>query len=300
MIIKERTKSISLQVLESLNYRSALTSERKREYWTQAKGYEGEKQFDTFLERTIPDTHILNDLMLKDAGSLSQIDSVIITGDTIRLFEVKNLSGEYIYKDEGLHTQSGLVYTSPIIQIRKSSSLIQNLIRKKGLRFEVVPYVVFMDPNLYIYNLPWNKPFIMPYQITEHFESINRGSIPLKKEQKRLIELLKQHHQENYRSNELPAYEYSGLKKGIYCPECFSFEHTNTLRNRICKCARKETIAEAIIRSIEEYRVLFPENKLTVSVAYDWCNKEYDKQKIQRSLKKHYQVIGKNRSTFYC
>ncbi|GAA0351608.1 hypothetical protein GCM10008932_00920 [Alkalibacterium iburiense] len=132
MIIKERTKPIALRVLEALNGRSSLTTERKREYWTQIKGYEGEKEFDKAVAKLVPGVPVLNDLMLKDGSFLSQVDSLMIIDNTIRLFEIKNMTGEYTYSDDALHADSGLVYTSPIVQVRKSSSLIQNLIRKNG------------------------------------------------------------------------------------------------------------------------------------------------------------------------
>ncbi|GAA0357871.1 hypothetical protein GCM10008932_08280 [Alkalibacterium iburiense] len=150
------------------------------------------------------------------------------------------------------------------------------------------------------HNLPKDKAFIFSYKIEEHLSVLDRTNFSQQNKQKQLIHLLMQHHQENYRSNELPTYEYSDLKKGIYCPECFSFEHTNTLRNRTCQCGFKETIVEALVRSIEENSVLFPNDKITVSVVYDWLDKEYDKQKIQRTLKNHFQVKGENKGTYYC
>ncbi|WP_313466736.1 nuclease-related domain-containing protein, partial [Carnobacterium sp.] len=137
MIIKKRTKPLLLQMLESLNYRTVLSASEKRDYYNQLKGYKGEVEFDSYLEKVQFDCLILNDLLLKEQGKMVQIDSLVLVGDTIYLYEVKNYSGNYDYKDDALHAQSGFVVTDPLTQIHNSQPFLYNLVRKLGYRMEI-------------------------------------------------------------------------------------------------------------------------------------------------------------------
>lgn len=106
-------------------------------------------------------------------------------------------------------------------------------------------------------------------------------------------------HLYDYRPNELPYYEYEQLKKGIYCPRCYSFAHINTRQTRICTCGYKEAIREAIRRSAEEFQVLFPEMEMTTGVIHEWCGGEYAKHRIRETLQAFFEAHGKGSATYY-
>ena len=98
----------------------------------------------------------------------------------------------------------------------------------------------------------------------------------------------------------MPEYDFSTIKKGTYCPKCFSFEHTDTRNNRLCSsCGHRESITETIIRSSEEFHHLFPELKVTKHLIYEWCGETYSEQRIQRVLSSNYVSHGNYKSTYY-
>lgn len=300
MIIKNRTRPLLLQILESLNYRTVLSTSEKKDYYNQLKGYDGELQFDNYLKMLPFDCLIINDLLLKERGKMVQIDALILMGDTIYLYEVKNYSGSYDYKKDGLYAQSDFVITDPLTQIHNSQPLLYNLVRRLGCKMEIRSQVVFIDPSFHLYQLPRDKPFLFAHQLTRHFDTLEKKQTTIKETHKRLATQLSDLHITNYRPSDLPEYDFDSIKKGAFCPKCFSFDHTDTRNNRLCSsCGHKETIAEAIKRSSEEFHLLFPELKVTKHRIYEWCGGLYSEQRIQNVLRSNYTSNGSYKSTYY-
>lgn len=239
------------------------------------------------LPETLPDESlVINDLLIKDNGQLFQIDCLILKGNQLSLYEIKNYSGSYDYKNGVLHGRSDFIISNPLTQVYRSQPLLHNLLHKLGFQMDVNPHIVFINPDFYLYKLPRDKPFLFANQLPRHFEQLANQLCAL--------------HIENYRSPDLPQYDFSVLKKGILCPKCFSFEHISTRQNRICAaCGYKETASEAIKRSAEECHLLYPEMNVTKCLIYLWCGEEYDEQRVQRVLASHYQTHGHYKSTFY-
>lgn len=298
MIRKERTKSVTLQILESLYVRGSLDQKRTKEYYNQVKGLEGERAFDQMVESVVPNCYLLKNLTLKEHTSLAQIDALIVTGNSFHIFEIKNYTGEYTYKNDVMHSPTGLIIPSPTAQINKSSSLLHNIMLQSRFNFNIHAHVVFINPEFYLYELPFNKPFIFSYQLEKHLQSLNLGKANANM-QDRVIRHVLKYNIENYRSSELPTYTYEDLRKGIYCPKCLSFNQTVRRLYKICECGFKEEISEVIERSIKEFCILFPESKITVPKIYDWCGKSYNRKKILYHLKKNYKMHGTNRGIFY-
>src|SRR5690625_3820261 len=105
MLYKQRKKAYELNVLNYLDGRMKLSSKVKQYYFSLKKGYEGEIQFDSLTENLQCDCFILNDLLLTSNNNTFQIDSLIITSDTIYLFEVKNHAGDYYYESDNFYNK---------------------------------------------------------------------------------------------------------------------------------------------------------------------------------------------------
>ena len=77
-------------------------SRENQNYINLEKGYEGERNFEVLLEHHLSEGLILNDLLLEKNNTLFQIDSLLISQNSIYLFEVKNYEGDfYIEKTIG-------------------------------------------------------------------------------------------------------------------------------------------------------------------------------------------------------
>jgi len=299
MIIKERTSPLSLCVWESLYYPTHLSKEQKKEYVNQVMGFEGEQQFDRHLEHVTYEYAAIHDLMLTNGGQLVQIDSLLLTNNKLYVYEIKHYSLDYTFTEDGLYAKSGFMVPNPLSQLQKNRIFLYNLIRSLGYQLEVEAFVFYINTHSYLYELPREKPILFPHQLAKHLSSLNKAEVPLKKQHKRLMENLKALHISEYRSDYLHTYAYHDLKKGLRCVNCSSLTYTHTVKIQLCTCGSKEAIKEAILRNIEEYRMLFPNEKLTTQLIHDWCGKIVDKQRIQRILREHFQSHGTNKNTYY-
>src|SRR5690625_5694810 len=105
MLYKQRKKPYELKVLEYLDTRMLLSRKERQYYFSLKKGYEGEVLFDSLTEKLQCECFILNDLLLNSNNNTFQIDSLIITSDTIYLFEVKNHAGDYYYESDNFYNK---------------------------------------------------------------------------------------------------------------------------------------------------------------------------------------------------
>jgi ribosomal protein S27AE len=85
-----------------------------------------------------------------------------------------------------------------------------------------------------------------------------------------------------------------------YCKFCSSF--LVSLQNHlfVCgKCGGHETAEDAIVRNVKEFKLLFPERKITTTNIYEWCNVDLTKRTFSRVLKKNFQSFGKTSDSYY-
>ncbi|MHC0037108.1 nuclease-related domain-containing protein [Pseudoneobacillus sp. C159] len=139
MIIKPRSESLELIIYRLLNQRMELTPDQKGYFEHLEKGFEGEKNFDLFLEQNLTmDCHILNDLLLESQKSLFQSDSVLHSGDTIHVFDVKNNEGDYYVEDDRWYLlPSKIEVKNPFLQLNRCISLFRRLLQDLGLNYKI-------------------------------------------------------------------------------------------------------------------------------------------------------------------
>lgn len=65
------------------------------------------------------------------------------------------------------------------------------------------------------------------------------------------------------------------------------------------KCGTKERSEMAILRSIDEFHLLFPDRKITTNGIYEWCEIIHSKKMIRRILSENYTLQGHGRSAHY-
>jgi hypothetical protein len=89
------------------------------------------------------------------------------------------------------------------------------------------------------------------------------------------------------------------MKKGVPCPNCGTLKDTFRGQHQICdECGKKINMNEAIRTGISDFRLLFPDGKITTSRITDWCGVG-DQNRISNILKSEFQVMGKNRGRYF-
>lgn len=300
MIVKVRNEPSEIQILSSLNTRMKLSDSLQQYYVNLQKGYVGEVMFDSLIDELQGNYLVLNDLLFQTNNTTFQIDSMIITSDTIYVFEIKNYQGDFYYESEKIYTKSHTEIVNPLNQLSRTESLLLQLLKSLGFSMSVKSFIVFIHPEFTMYQSPMNKPFIFPTQINRFLKSFERLSSKLTKKHHLLADRLLASHLKDSPFTQVPSYDYDQLKKGIVCEACRSFLVTIQRYYCICSnCSHAEVVSSAILRSLKEYQLLFPDEKITTNRVFDWCNKIFSKKIIRRVLQSNFNSVGVRQWTYY-
>jgi hypothetical protein len=301
MLLKERSESEELLVMRSLDIRMELTKKEKFHYLNLEKGYEGEVKFYQLAEGLHEEVYIINDLLFEVNNSYFQIDTVIISQGVTHLLDIKNFQGDcYLELDKLYAVKTSREYKNPINQLQRSATLFRQLLQIHKLNYLVDPSVIFINPEFTLYQAPMDQPIILPTKVNGFLNDINNTPSKLNDGHKILAQKLISLHQTKNPFTVLPKYNYEKLQNGVYCKNCRSFQISIKNYDFVCeRCGRHERIELAILRNVEEYKLLFPDRKITTQNIYHWCKVDLNRKTICRVLKKNYTAFGNTRDTYY-
>ncbi|MEW9109948.1 MAG: nuclease-related domain-containing protein [Cytobacillus gottheilii] len=293
-----RNKPTELTILQSLEGRTNLPNLKKKHHLE--KGYAGEKRFDHWLETELSSSFIvLKDLTLDvQSSNALQIDTLLISEKTIYLFEVKNYEGDFSIDGERWHSITGTEIKSPLQQLKRSELLFKNFCRELGYKIPIESYCVFVNPEFHLFGCNPQQPLIFPAQIKRFLQKINNQSNKIKVQHHKLAAALNSYKLEKSPYTRFPAYSYDTLKKGVPCPACRTFMLPSHFKMACNQCGFVENFGYAILRCIQEFQILFPEEKITVAGISNWTGGLTVKT-VQRVLKRHYRLTGSGRGSFY-
>lgn len=300
MIFKRRCENSKVRIYRQLYYRGQLSKDEILYYSYLEKGFLGELAFDALVDHLDADWLILNDLQLEVNYSSFQIDKVIITPTTIYLIEIKNYEGDYYIDGEHWYSTSKLEIKNPLTQLKRSESFFRRLLHGFSSHLPIKSYLVFINPKFYLYNAPLELPIIFPTQTKRFIDQITNTNLKLKNTHNEIATKLSSMHQKDIPYINIPPYKYKDIKRGTICPSCFRFySNRSYIGYFFCDfCNSKEKLEDAVIRSIEEFNVLFPELPITSTRITDWCQ-VVSKRYLQKLLPKKFQLIKHGRSSYY-
>ncbi|MFF2447673.1 NERD domain-containing protein [Neobacillus sp. NPDC058068] len=301
MTYKPRIESTELIKFRFLNPRMTLSSKAKKRYLNLEKGYQGEVMFDQLTEELQNDLYILNDLCLEYNNSVFQIDTLIIAQETIYPFEVKNYEGDYYYESESFHSMiSKEEIKNPLDQLKRSISLLRPLLKKLGIYLPIEGLVTFVNPEFTLYQAPINTPIIYPTQLNHLMKKLNQIPSKLNYRHKKLADQLVAMHLSESPYAWKPIYTYEKLKKGIICPICFSFMLSVGDKKLVCeKCGCEEKVDTAVLRSVKELILLFPDRKITTNGIHEWCGVIGSTKVVRRILMQNLTSIGTRQYRYF-
>jgi hypothetical protein len=278
-----------------------LSAEDKLQYYNLSKGFEGELLFDQLTDNLKSENLMIRDLLLKTNNSLFQIDTTMIFQKTLYLLDVKNFEGEYYFRDDGFFKiDKKHPLKDPLAQLKRAEVLFRQFIQKFGFNLTVESYLVFINPEFTLYQDSPNRQIILPTQVNQFIKKLNEISSNLTDVQNKLGEQLISAHITDCPYSQVPVYKYSTLKKGFDCHNCHSFSIYIGKTKLTCNdCGYVEKIATAVLRSVEEIRLLFPELRTTTRLVEDWCNYELSKKQIRRILGSEYTLKGHGKFSYY-
>lgn len=301
MIYKSRIESDEIKILRFLNLRMNLEESYYKRFRNLVKGFEGEVVFDSFTEKLQCQSYILlNDLLLETKNGKFQLDTVMISQDPIYLFEVKNYEGDYYFEGDRFYALPKKEITNPLHQLQRSESLLRQLLQNLGYRIPIEAYVIFINPQFTCYKAPLNEPIIYPNQLSRFMNNIDRSPSILNNMHKKLADQLVSMHQIELPYNKLPPYGYDKLKKGNICERCHSLKTIVVDNKLMCKdCGCHESIEHAVLRVVQEIKLLFPDIRITTKGIFDWCQGDVSKKSIRRILLGNLRITGKTKGSFF-
>ncbi|WP_047984696.1 nuclease-related domain-containing protein [Ornithinibacillus californiensis] len=300
-VVKKRTPSKELQILDILSYRSNLSEKDTQQLLKLKKGYEGELLFDQLLDQQLQsECLVIRDLLLTVNNSTFQIDTLIIFPTIIELIDVKYFEGEYIYQKDNFYKDTDYKIKNPEHQLIRAETLLHQLLQRHGMKTLINSSVVFINPEFTLYNSPRDKPFILPTQINSFIKRLNSNYSKVTKQNQAIANKLISLHQEDSPYQTIPEYHYDQVQKGVVCHQCHSF--SVVLQGHYCHCndcGGKMLLSEAIIHTLRDFTILFPDKKITTGNVYDWCVIISSKQRIKRILMKHFKFVYNRRWSYY-
>lgn len=165
MIYKEREQPFQISLMQAMKKRLYLSEKDNQKLLKAIKGFEGECYFDSLTRNITSDCLILNDLLLEINDSVFQIDSLIITGEGITVYEVKNYEGNYVYEEGALkRMHNPLLFLNPSDQLKKTLILFKQWLSLERYNFNVKGYLVFVNDHFSLFQAPINKGVLHNYQ----------------------------------------------------------------------------------------------------------------------------------------
>ncbi|WP_026568072.1 nuclease-related domain-containing protein [Bacillus sp. UNC41MFS5] len=300
MLFKSRVELLEITLLRSLNARMHLSDKDVSNYTRLRKGFEGEQKSDLWLEGLSEDWLIIHDLLLEYNNSKFQIDTLLISHDKIYPLDIKNFEGDYFIEDEKWYTSTKKDMKNPVHQQDRCVILLRSLLRNLGSHYPLEPYLIFINSEFHLYITTINPSLVFHSQLNRFLKKLNTRPVKLNKGHYKLAEQLVALHIVESPYPHLPAYHYEDLKRGILCPKCYSLFskiHGSILMCGQCGCS--EGVESAVLRSVTELVLLFPNQKITVKIVRDWCEIIQSEKTIRRILGKHYKRVGSSVSSHY-
>ncbi|OCA83100.1 hypothetical protein A8F94_18385 [Bacillus sp. FJAT-27225] len=300
MLHKARTKSEELKILEYLDSRMNLEEGDKNHLIALNKGYEGEVLFDKLTAGLTSQGIVLNDLRFKVKNTNVQIDTTIIFQKTLKFYEVKNHEGDYYFSEDKYFSWNGTEWANPLHQMRREETFYRLLLDEIGCNLKLEPSLLFINPAFTMYNAPFNEPIIYPTQLQRHMDMLNNVSSNLTSHHWSIADKLLSRHIEKSDFIQLPSYNFKTTRKGFTCAKCKNFSvYLIGRKILVCSlCTHEEGIEAAVLRSVEEIKLLFPDLPIGTGVVQQWCVILSTKV-IKAILDKHFRAICNNRWTYY-
>lgn len=266
-------------------------------YLNLLKGFEGEKRFDEFTEKLKEFCLILNDLQLEIRRSSFQIDTLLILFDRIILFEIKNYEGVHYWGKEKFTKLNGVVMENPALQLQKTRVRLELLLSELGCQMKVEAFVVYVNPEFTLLGAPADEQLLLPTQISGYFGNLRVDTAPTE-EQIKLAGTLTKLHKPDYPSK-MPEYRYDQLIKGIPCTACGALFGTFIGHRQSCaNCGKKVNVKNAIKTGISDFRLLFPNERVTSARMTGWCGTGR-RDRIFRVLRDEFTAKGSGNARYY-
>ncbi|WP_414047521.1 nuclease-related domain-containing protein [Macrococcus equi] len=259
-------------VLEDILKRRLNDFEYSEEYHRSYYGYVGEKQF--LKEFPIEDKYIqLFNLCIEFNGQSFEIDRLVLTGNKLFAFDVKNYFGSYEY-DELIWRKSGFSLKNPQAQFINMHETFSAKIDWMDVGHEVVSKMIFINKGFSI-----NKKIhdmIQYYDIGKIMKEINECE-PAGELERDMAAYFKKKHKPIRLHERRPEFNFDDIRIGVQCSSC-SLEHEidqSKKKTIVCKgCLKRMNKVDLIRENLIELEVLL-NRPFSITEANRWVGRAH-------------------------
>lgn len=300
MLLKNIVTSDELLLLHAVSSRMKLDAKTLKRLLNLEKGLIGERWFLEWLLRLGWNVMVIPDLKTKINHSSVQVDTIVIAGNTVYLFEVKNYEGEYYFEEGRFFFCNGEEYNSPLKQIEKIELAIRQLLRSWGSNFRIEYYVVFVNPSMGLTQMRRTDPIIMPHQLDRRFSTFRKNAPYATAADRRMGERLVGLHDQSLSFIDIPDYDVTAMGQGMRCRGCNGLDTVIVRRKCLCRtCGRIEPMHTSILDAAKDYRLIHRVNKINVPDIEEFCGGMVSQKSIRTALNKEYDHIAKSNYSYY-
>ena len=159
---------------------------------------------------------------------------------------------------------------NPISQLERGRSLLRRLLQECESPLPLESLLIFINPEFTLYHVPRNPSIVFRIQLDRFMRNLNLRSSILNPSHKKLDDKINSNHITNSSFTKVPNYEFEQLEKEIISDCYYSFLMKDKCNYLIYKtCGNKVEWERALMKNADEFRLLFPERKITTSDIYD-------------------------------
>lgn len=264
-----RIQPLKLKQLTIMNKRMILNSVEEKEKEKLLLGFLGELKFDKILESFINDldvyhlkdyrfkiNEVKDDLKVANGNSEVQIDNLLVAGDQLFTFEVKNFNFDLVYGAKSWFFTGGQEYKDLSMQVNRQRTSLNHMLKSNGYNYSITSHLVFVNPQQTIYNMPNLENLIVPSNMYGRLSSVCRSN---KYDHLRLVEFLESRRLEKSMYDLPVNVAFEELRGGVFCDECDSREELEmrSIYNYTCtNCNYSFSKLEVVVRLINEMKTL--------------------------------------------
>jgi len=284
MFLTERCKSNEHIYLETLSKRAILTKEEEKKLSRLNRGFEGEQLYDQIFDEVgHQNLNIFRDIWIQADKSLTQIDALIVTDETVFINEIKSYSGNYKYENNTWQIGKIQISDDPIIQSKRASSKLIKIFLENKINIKTDFNIIFPNPY-FILSTDDNycrSKTIKRELMKQYFRNIQQ--LTSWNHTDRIVQIIQDHIV--LEPKHTPDTDPPRLTLGRQCLTCASFDFTPNRYSTTCNiCNHKSSNKDHVLSAIRDYSVLFPLGNITTRSIRGFINNEVSKSTVTRYI----------------
>lgn len=297
-----------IDFLNAAYHRGLLKSNEKiRLYQNLEAGAQGE-QFVIDALQTYGRKHwVVLQNVWQDYFGVYESDIILITRSAVYIFEVKNFEGLFEYKESRCYINGRRIKENYIHQAEKAFLNLTDICQKINRSIPVRGAILFVGEHseVRVDSKIEDIEVIVRHQLRKYILQIAREEQENYHVQIDYKKIISQFERNEVLNPFRPKISYSALdleqgKKGIHCEYCKSYNILISKKFVRCKCGHAELRRAAILRMIDEYRVLtFSDPYFVRSEIEMFLGGQVSKSYLVSILNENFQSNCKNKYTKY-